>query len=339
MASLPHPKIPSGPARLVQLEAEPLSEARWSKIEQNVFARIDRGDPAPSLEASELERVPVTRAALLWGGAALAAACAVFAGSWLFGDADPALSRISTGASASHVTLPGVVLDVSPDSAVVVSGNTDESQLVVVDRGEVACDVAHRRPGAPFFVQAGEVRVEVVGTRFRVTREGEAARVSVQEGVVKVSSRGRTVRVAAGQSWPERVEVAPAAPSAATEARATPAPEDDASPVAPSPRAPRNRAGDARSAEREPAEKSSLQADFEAAAQLEAKQPARAIQLYRGLEAGSSSWARNALFAHGRLEAARGNKAEARRILSQYMSRFPRGPNAQDARMLLERLE
>jgi TolA-binding protein len=82
-----------------------------------------------------------------------------------------------------------------------------------------------------------------------------------------------------------------------------------------------------------------LQSQFEAAARLEAKSPVQAIQLYRGLENGSSSWAKNALFAHGRLEAARGNRAEARRILQQYLSNSPQGPNAADARLLLGRLE
>jgi TolA-binding protein len=82
-----------------------------------------------------------------------------------------------------------------------------------------------------------------------------------------------------------------------------------------------------------------LQSQFEAAAKLEAKSPARAIQLYQGLETGGSSWAKNALFAHGRLEAARANKPEARRVLTQYLARFPHGPNAADARMLLTQLE
>jgi TolA-binding protein len=83
----------------------------------------------------------------------------------------------------------------------------------------------------------------------------------------------------------------------------------------------------------------SAQQQFEAATRLERSEPLRAIQLYSGLESGTSSWAANALFAHGRLEAARGNGAVARRILSQYLARFPQGGNAEDARMLLGRLK
>ena len=74
------------------------------------------------------------------------------------------------------------------------------------------------------------------------------------------------------------------------------------------------------------------------AARVEANDPAQAIALYRSLEIGTDSWAQNALFAHGRLEASRGNKADARRLLVEYLSRFPRGANADDARTVLNRL-
>ena len=54
------------------------------------------------------------------------------------------------------------------------------------------------------------------------------------------------------------------------------------------------------------------QTRFEAASALERSDPARAVELYRGLESGSDSWAQHALYAHGRLEAARGNRTQAR---------------------------
>ena len=48
------------------------------------------------------------------------------------------------------------------------------------------------------------------------------------------------------------------------------------------------------------------------------------------LAAGSGPWAANALFAQGRLEGDRGHLPEARRVLSAYLARFPRGRNAAD---------
>jgi hypothetical protein len=56
------------------------------------------------------------------------------------------------------------------------------------------------------------------------------------------------------------------------------------------------------------------------------------------LENGTGSWAQHALFAHCRLEAARGNGADARQLLERYLARFPKGPNSVDARSVLERL-
>ena len=356
MSKLPPIKLePSAAARLLEVEAEPLSEQRWNKIEQGVFARLDKESglrgraaarPAVGVGARRwLPRVAVAATLLL--------AFSVFARVSLR-RMDPTLSRVSTGAIASHLALPGIVLDVGPESAVVVSGDARESQLVVLDRGEITCEVAHRRPGVPLIIQAGEVQVEVVGTQFSVTRLEETARVVVREGVVKVSARGITTSVHAGESWPPAPGRA-AEPSAQAEPSLAPAPLAALPPLAPAEEPSAARAPNAPSAKRapkapphprpaEPKEESApvvpnLQSQFEAAAQLEAKSPAQAIQLYRGLESGTSSWAKNALFAHGRLEAARGNRVEARRILRQYLLNSPQGPNSADARLLLGRLE
>ena len=77
---------------------------------------------------------------------------------------------------------------------------------------------------------------------------------------------------------------------------------------------------------------------FEQAAALERRDPARAAKLYAELESSGDSWAQNALYARGRLEASRGNLAEARRLLERYLERFPRGNNADDSRAVLKRL-
>ncbi len=341
----------SPPARLLEMDLEPLSEQRWSKIEHSVFARLDAGELPPTRSSTRLAPSPARRAGL-WALGLAAGLCAVVSvlRGPLQGEA-ASISRISTGVTASHVALPGVLLDVSPESAVVVSGSADESALIVVDRGEVTCDVAHRRPGAPLMVQAGEVSVEVVGTRFTVVRHGDAASVSVQEGVVKVRARGRTALVKAGEHWASH-EPAPANAAPFADPLSPGGPPEAASP-ANTARIPPEREAAAK-ALRETTKKrpgvrpisrnaepstSSLQTQFEAATQLEAKDPAEAIRLYGALEGGSGGWAANALFARGRLEAARGNRATARRVLTEYLARYPSGTNAPDARLLLDRLE
>lgn len=344
----------NSPARRLELEFEPLSEARWSKIEQRVFSRLDAGE-FPLTRDSRQPAPFSTRRATVWGlGLAASVLLVGVAFSRSNRSAAPTVSRISTGVAASHVALPGVVLDVSPLSAVLVSGNAEESALIVLDRGEVTFDVAHRRPGAPLFVQAGELSVEVVGTRFTVTRQEDVARVVVQEGVVRVRLRGSVTSVKAGETWPPaRTAAAGAVPSADPVSQPNDPPETvsptdhPVAPLRPREAARPRTVKEAKEVKAERTEKvptaetlpPSVQQQFELATRIEAKEPGEAIRLYEGIESSSNGWSANALFAHGRLEAARGNRAAARRILTQYLKRFPTGANAPDARLLLSRLE
>ena len=86
------------------------------------------------------------------------------------------------------------------------------------------------------------------------------------------------------------------------------------------------------------AEADDPRARYEAAARLEARDPASALATYRALAGGHGPWAGNALFAAGRLAADRGQRAEAQELLRRYLDRFPSGPNVADARALLDRL-
>jgi hypothetical protein len=74
---------------------------------------------------------------------------------------------------------------------------------------------------------------------------------------------------------------------------------------------------------------------FELAAQLEERDPVAALRIYGELAGGDDGWAASALFASARLEAERGVTPQARALCDSYLQRFPRGPNADDARALL----
>jgi FecR protein len=321
--------------KAVPVYVEPLSAQRWAKIERGLFLRLDSEavvDELPAVPARRFWLRPAVAAALA-GAVALALAVGLRR-------AEPAvghqLSRITTGATASHLALPGFTVDVEPESTVVIGRASERGVLIVVDRGTIACSVAPRSADAPLIVQAGSAQVRVVGTRFRVTRSGEAARVAVEEGVVEVEAAGRVSRVAAGQVWP--AAPADAASSLLAEplgsARAEPAASGLAPREASRARAARPAAVGGTSSESE----SSTQRRFEQAARLERSDPARALALYRSIGSGADSWAQNAHFAQGRLEAARGSRAEARRVLTAYLARYPQGANADDARAVLERL-
>ena len=85
------------------------------------------------------------------------------------------------------------------------------------------------------------------------------------------------------------------------------------------------------------AQRRSVQVLFELAAQLEIRDPEAALRIYEELAAGEDAWAASALFAAARLESERGQSQRARPLCETYLQRFPRGPNADDARTLLAR--
>jgi hypothetical protein len=339
--------------RLSEIEVEPLSEQRWSKVERSLFSEL-------ALEASAVEKTPFERPLRRIGGRAWLLAAALvgaLAGAVIVAQGLPERasveqpSRITTGTNASHLALSGLSVDVEPESTVVVSDETAHGRLIVLDRGSIVCQVAPRPAGAPLIVQAGAARVRVVGTRFSVTRLGESARVEVQQGVVEVSSRGETYLVHAGERWPTEVAVSAAVVPSPVASAVPPKLVDDVERAAavPERRAPAfqgkataDAAGSAIRAAKEAtpvAAPLSPQAVFEQATLLERTDPGRASKLYGTLASRSDSWAQNALYARGRLEATRGNRSEARRLLELYLERFPNGGNAQDARAVLKRLE
>jgi hypothetical protein len=264
---------------------------------------------------------------------------------------------------------------------------------VVLDRGTVTCEVAPRRGRPPFVVDAGEVRVQVVGTRFTVTRGSGETSVGVDHGVVEVAVGGVVTVLHDGERWPassgsggmvapggiDRTAAAAGGGEAAPERSSstgsavggpsiTAVSPPGASPgevsstgvatdvlvTAPHPASiarrtvgsgaspsvpPSAAATDGLAPSSAIAPAPSPQQVFESAARSERTRPDDAAALYRQLVSGNTAWAGSALFALGRLEADRGRRPEATRLLEEYLARYPRGINADDARALLQRLQ
>jgi len=363
-----------------KIDVDPLSEARLSKIKEGIFDRLDDQE-LTELMAKAPGKASHSRRG--WGvrlGLAMVAAAALVvvgvAHWWPLERLEVAdsPSRIVTGASESHLVLGDSSVDVSPTSALLVSGDDARGVLLVLERGRVTCEVAPRRGRPPFVVQAGGVRVRVIGTRFTVTRIDDGARVDVVHGTVEVSALGETSLVRDGEKW-ESPQRAPTAPAIAPGSEANPAGPTTASGSALAPvkhpnpsraqaargaastrvsseptlQGPSEAAASAPTPTAASAEASepvagatsesdpTVQQRFERAAEIEKRDPLGAVAMYRDLAAGSGPWAANALFAQGRLEGDRGNVSEGRRLLTAYLSRYPRGRNAADARALLER--
>jgi len=314
---------------------EPLSEARWETIDDAVFRALEAeehpGETAPHRAA------PVRlRTALLIAAALLAAAILVVM-TRPFGESATAImnpSHIETGATPSRLAVGESTIEVGPASAVVASGDDTAGVLVVLERGRVECEVTPRRSRPPFVVQAGNVRVRVVGTRFSVLRDGSEVRVGVTHGSVEVSRGADVTMLNDGASWSSSTQpVAPATSSVLLDALPPPGTTASESASAPSVSTPPKVAhGPSGLPVVDP------QRIYESAARKESSAPDGAMVAYRKLAAGGGAWAPPALFAAGRLAADRGRSAEAKTALEEYVRRYPNGANAEDARRILARL-
>jgi hypothetical protein len=373
----------------VGVDVEPLGDPRWSRIERGMFAKLDR-------PVEPVARGLVSGGRLWVGGAGLLAAAAAV--TLLLGRPSTGLRsrdplRLVTTSSPSRFTIGESSLWIEPSSLVLVSGDDEHGVDVVLDHGMVTCEVAPRRGRPPFVVDAGEVRVQVVGTRFTVTRAGETS-VDVDHGVVEVAMGGVVTVLHDGERWPaaagSMARPAPGSPGDAPSPR-EPSPSPVVSPFAPegaaavpspgaargSPVAPGEApapATDAPALHAAPSRKAAMpgtssggggtssapsatpapssagtgasaptsrspQQVFESAARIERTRPDDAAALYRELASGGTAWAGSALFALGRLEADRGHRGEATRLLDEYLARYPRGINVDDARALLQHLQ
>lgn len=146
----------------------------------------------------------------------------------------------------------GSRIELDPGSRMEVLRNDGRSFVSVLQRGEGVFEV---EPGGPrrWIVHAGIANVEVIGTRFRVSRAAGRVEVSVTRGVVMVlaeSLPGGAVRLSAGNTLvvrapaeldasarplPKAVQgAASAAPASPTLAPSTALPLEAAPPPAPS---------------------------------------------------------------------------------------------------------
>ena len=139
--------------------------------------------------------------------------------------------------------------------------------------------------------------------------------LEVERGLVDVSFRGTTAKVGAGQRW--------SSDAPAKIASEEPRPKHvviDKKPIV------------------KPIVPDDDQAKFERAQALEVRDPKTAIVLYLEVSKGTGQVAINSLYAAGRLAADR-REPRAKTLLEMYLRRAPRGANADDARIILDRLK
>jgi hypothetical protein len=324
----------------------PQSDARRERVEKKLFERlaavrvVERADAV--IPPERARRMP------LWfaGGALAAAALAavlVLRGGDPAGESIPAPSRIVTPVGGtSQVTLPGALIEARSDTSVEVQHGPGGAITLVVARGSVECDVEPRGDRPPFKVVAGDVAVEVVGTRFTVART-PMPRVDVARGKVRVTAPGGQWLVEAGEAWPDPSRSASASvPVPVHEdepAAAEPAPEIamDEDRVTPAQKKPAAHAGspvthngdDAKPAgatEREMARES-----LRIATELEATDPDKAAALYRAIATAGKGREAVALLSLAELQLRRKQAAAALATVEELGRRFPTAANAEDA--------
>jgi hypothetical protein len=198
------------PGQTLNVEVEPCSDARWARIERELFAKLDAA-PAPvelpidHLVEDLLARpAPKSRAWMAAAATLGAIAATVTLVAFLrtstppVAIADPVI--LTTTDTAMQFVVGESELTMAPASRVVVTGDDARGVDVSLDHGTVTCEVAPRHGRPPFRVDAGDVHVRVIGTLFTVTRD--PASVSVTHGVVEVTAAGHVTVLHDGERWP-----------------------------------------------------------------------------------------------------------------------------------------
>jgi len=188
---------------------------------RGVRERLERLDPVAVQRAARTRRRMVQAVA-----AAAAVVAALVVGTQMTGGDDALVQMVvETGPAQVQTVSPaaGVDVAVSSDSRVAVVVDRQHEAVVELRQGEVVVDFEPSADVSAMRVDAGEVSVHVVGTRFVVNRQGDRVSVAVEEGTVEVRWPGGVLAVAQGSSWTtgaeERVvlaEVQPAQPPSAT---------------------------------------------------------------------------------------------------------------------------
>ena len=136
-------------------------------------------------------------------------------GGPLVSRAGAALSILGSERTSVNELSDGSSIQLGPGSRLEVLENTAKTFVSVLRSGNGTFAV---RPGGPrrWTVEAGLATVEVVGTRFSVTRLADGVEVSVEHGVVLVRSeliQDHVQRLSAGQQLSIHAPIAPAATS------------------------------------------------------------------------------------------------------------------------------
>lgn len=175
-------------------------ERMWVDLEPGVGADAANDDAPVPLDAAQPVQRRFARRPWLFPSVAAAAVVVLTVGLWPLLDQTPAAQVYRTETAPRTLTLAdGSVIHMNRRSELSVRMARNERSVTLAD-GEAAFDVAHD-PARPFVISAGHHDVRVLGTAFNVLNHDDRFAVSVDRGVVAVSSTTdrKAVRLTAGQ--------------------------------------------------------------------------------------------------------------------------------------------
>ena len=313
----------------------PQSDARRERVEKKLFEQLAAVRVVERAEAV-IPPERVRRMPFLVAGGALAAAAVialvVLRGSGSTDAELPSPSRVVTPVGdTSQVLLPGALIEAQSDTSVEIQYGPGGAITLVVARGAVECDVEPRGNRPPVKVIAGDVTVEVVGTRFTVART-PTPRVDVARGKVRVTAPGGQWLVEAGEAWPDPTRTASASVPLPTHETETPAEPDialdpeiaidpvrtppahkKAAPVAPA----------APVAKPVAAERERARESYRIANRLEDSDPTKAAQLYRAIATDGKGMEPVALVSLAEMQLKLKDPSGALSALDELTKRFP----------------
>lgn len=154
--------------------------------------------PPPALHAANDAGPPVRRRWLAGGGAIAAmVALAVTLGPRVWPGRDLYRVESAPGVVRSIVLASGDTITLNGGSSVML--DRKNLRYASLERGEAAFGITHDA-SAPFMVEAGDERIQDVGTVFNVARGDDGVRVAVAEGSVVYNPGREAVRLRAGEA-------------------------------------------------------------------------------------------------------------------------------------------
>jgi ferric-dicitrate binding protein FerR (iron transport regulator) len=325
---------------------EPLSADAWARIEQGVFAQLER-EATPQRKATPERRVRVLSFASVVYALGAVAAAAVLA-LWLGVDREPAAPAqavaTAVSAEAAPAALPAATVAPVDEPALAPAPSAprrlehgahvrtgDVAERLLIGDSEVVL-----APSSELGVEGSDEHgwlLELVRGRIdcQVAARAERPDFVTRAGQVEVRVVGTRFSVEHDAGGDARVNVQEGKVRVSQHRRSVLLTAGES--WSGFERPPASRIGSSSMKRTAAADR----ARFERATRLESAEPAKALRIYGELSARSGPWAANALYAAGRLELERGNLGRARTLLKRYLKRYPDGANVSDAKALLAR--